>query len=86
MRIAIYGREFNNTVLPYVQEVFDALAYYNIDTLIYKKYYDFIQEKVKLNPDIKTFANHAELVNQTDVLVSLGGDGTLLDTLILASR
>lgn len=83
MRIAIYGREFNNTVLPYVQEVFDALAFYNIETLIYKKYSDFIQEKVKLYPNIKTFGNHDELVGQTDVLVSLGGDGTLLDTLAL---
>jgi NAD+ kinase len=83
MRIAIYGREFNNTVLPYVQEVFDALAFYNIETLIYRKYSDFIQDKVKLSSNIKTFANHSELVNQTDVLVSLGGDGTLLDTLAL---
>jgi NAD+ kinase len=57
MRIAIYGREFNNTVLPYVQEVFDALAFYNIDTLIYKKYYDFIQDKVKLDDNIKIQPN-----------------------------
>jgi NAD+ kinase len=83
MRIAIYGREFNNTVLPYVQEVFDALAFYKIETLIYKKYNDFIQDKVKLSQDIKTFANNTELVGQTDVLVSLGGDGTLLDTVAL---
>jgi NAD+ kinase len=83
MRIAIYGREFNNTVLPYVQEVFDALAFYNIETLIYTKYAEFIQDKVKLYPNFRTFANHTELVNQTDVLISLGGDGTLLDTLAL---
>jgi NAD+ kinase len=83
MRIAIYGREFNNTVLPYVQEVFDALNFYNIETLIYEKYHDFINDKVKLYPNIKIFANHTELVNNTDVLISLGGDGTLLDTLAL---
>jgi len=83
MRIAIYGREFNNTVLPYVQEVFDALAFYNIEALIYTKYAAFIQDKVKLYPHFRTFANHTELVNQTDVLISLGGDGTLLDTLAL---
>lgn len=83
MRIAIYGREFNNTVLPYVQEVFDALAFYNIETLIYTDYAAFIQDRVKLYPNFRTFSNHNELVNQTDVLISLGGDGTLLDTLAL---
>jgi NAD+ kinase len=83
MRIAIYGRAFNNTVLPYVQEVFDALAFYNVETLIYQKYSDFIQDKVKLYANIRTFSNKAELVNQADVLISLGGDGTLLDTLAL---
>jgi NAD+ kinase len=83
MRIAIYGRAFNNTVLPYVQELFDALAFYNVETLIYQKYNDFIQDKVKLYADVRTFSNNAELVNQADVLISLGGDGTLLDTLAL---
>jgi NAD+ kinase len=83
MRIAIYGRAFNNTVLPYVQELFDALAFYNIETLIYQKYNDFIQDKVKLYADVKTFSSNVELLNQADVLISLGGDGTLLDTLAL---
>lgn len=83
MRIAIYGRAFNNTVLPYVQELFDALAFYNVETLIYQKYNDFIQDKVKLYADVRTFSNNTELVNQADVLISLGGDGTLLDTLAL---
>ncbi|TDO22044.1 NAD kinase [Pedobacter duraquae] len=83
MRIAIYGREFNNTVLPYVQEVFDALEQYKIDTIIFQKYKTFIDDKVRLFPGIQTFTNNAELVNHADVLISLGGDGTLLDTLAL---
>lgn len=83
MRIAIYGREFNNTVLPYVQEVFDALEQYKVETIIFQKYKTFIDDKVRLYPGIHTFTNNAELVNHADVLISLGGDGTLLDTLAL---
>jgi NAD+ kinase len=83
MRIAIYGREFNNSVLPYVQEVFNVLDQYKTPVYVYKKYLDFIKDKIKLPNNIEAFEQHIELVGQTDVLISLGGDGTLLDTLSL---
>ncbi|MES2826562.1 MAG: NAD kinase [Bacteroidota bacterium] len=80
---AIYGREFNNSVLPFVQEVFTVLEQYDTPILVYKKYLDFISEKIKITNNIVPFENHKELVGKTDVLISLGGDGTLLDTLAL---
>lgn len=83
MKIAIYGREFNDTVLPYVQEVFNVLDQYKTPILVYKKYLDFIKDKIKLPDHITVFKHHGELIGQTDVLISLGGDGTLLDTLSL---
>jgi len=83
MKIAIYGREFNNTVLPYVQEVFNVLEHFKVQTIIFDKYYHFINDKVSLPADCVTFSNNVELVGQADVLLSLGGDGTLLDTLAL---
>jgi len=83
MRIAIYGREFNNSVLPYVQEVFNVLDQYKTPIFVYKKYLDFIKDKIKLPDHITVFTQHTELIDHTDVLISLGGDGTLLDTLAL---
>ncbi len=83
MKFAIYGREFNNSVLPYVQDVFDALEHYQIEPLVYEKYNDFIKDKVKLPSTVQTFTSNAELIDQAEVLISLGGDGTLLDTLSL---
>ncbi len=83
MRIAIYGRDFNDTVLPFVQEVFDALSVHPIQISVYSKFFHYIKNKVQLPGNLTTFSNHKELFNQTDVLLSLGGDGTLLDTLAL---
>ncbi|MBB6500557.1 NAD kinase [Pedobacter cryoconitis] len=83
MKIAIYGREFNNSVLPFVQDVFNALQQMGIKTLVYKEYYDFIEDKVKLPVGLQTFSNHLELRDPATILISLGGDGTLLDTLAL---
>ena len=81
--IAIYGREFNNSVLPFVQEVFNVLEQYDTPVFVYKKYLEFINDRIKLPANIITFENHVELTGKADVLISLGGDGTLLDTLAL---
>lgn len=83
MKTAIYGREFNNSVLPYVQEVFNVLESSHTPILVYQKYLDFIKDKIRLPSNIQVFSGHKELRDKTDVLISLGGDGTLLDTLAL---
>lgn len=83
MKIAIYGRDFNDSVLPFVQEVFDALAQYPVQISVFLKFNNFIKHKLNIPQNIETFSTHAELVNHADVLLSLGGDGTLLDTLSL---
>ncbi|RBQ03817.1 NAD kinase [Pedobacter miscanthi] len=83
MRIAIYGRDFNDTVLPYVQEVFDHLAEHQIQPVLYSKFKTSLHGKIKLPSNTIIFHNHAELKDHADVLLSLGGDGTLLDTLSL---
>ncbi|WP_316827201.1 NAD kinase [Pedobacter miscanthi] len=83
MRIAIYGRDFNDTVLPYVQEVFDHFAEHHIQPVLYSKFKTSLHGKIKLPANTLIFHNHAELKEHADVLLSLGGDGTLLDTLSL---
>ncbi len=83
MRIAVYGREFNNSVLPSVQETFDVLSEHDIEVLVFDKFYEFIKDKVKLPSKSTQFSKSDNLSSKTDVLISLGGDGTLLDTLAL---
>ncbi len=81
MKIALYGRQFNNSVLPYVQQVFDSLAKYDIEPYVYQKYNQFIEGKVFFPKKVNVFSNHQELLNcKVDVMISLGGDGTMLDT------
>jgi NAD+ kinase len=83
MRIAIYGRDFNDTVLPYVQEVFNHLIENHIQLVLYAKFKTSLHGKIKLPVNTIIFHNHKELKEHADVLLSLGGDGTLLDTLSL---
>jgi len=83
MRIAIYGRDFNDTVLPYVQEVFNHLSNYDVQPVLYSKFKTSLHGKINLPKNTVIFHNHAELKERADILISLGGDGTLLDTLSL---
>lgn len=83
MRIAIYGRAFNDTVLPYVQQVFNSLQRYGVTPIIYQNFNNFLKDKVKLPPNTEVFSRYNELFNNAEVFLSLGGDGTLLDTLSL---
>ena len=83
MRIAIYGRDFNDTVLPYVQEVFDHLKNHGIQPVLHHKFKNSLHGKIKLPAHTVIFHNHEELKAVADVILSLGGDGTLLDTLSL---
>jgi len=81
MKIAIYGRDFNNSVLPFVQQVFDTLVANQIEITVYQKFFDFVKNKLVLPQNIVTFTGHKELLSKADILLSLGGDGTLLDTI-----
>ena len=84
MKIAIYGRQFNNTVLPNVQQVFNILAEQNIETLVHDKYNHFISGKIFFPKKFQIYRNYQDLMlSDVDVMISLGGDGTLLDTVTL---
>jgi NAD+ kinase len=81
MKIAIYGRQFNNSVLPYVQQVFDCLAKFDIEPYVFEKYSQFISGKIFFPKKIHILKDNKDLVSsQVEVMISLGGDGTMLDT------
>lgn len=83
MTIGIYGRQFNNSVLPYVQQVFDCLGECNAEVLVYHNFFEFVKDKLFLPQQFGTFATYSDLKDKVDIMISLGGDGTVLDTVTL---
>ncbi len=79
MKIAIYGRQFNDTVLPYVQQVFNQLAQHNVEIYLFKDLDTFLSGKITIPQDYKTFVKQDNFKGLIDVFLTLGGDGTLLD-------
>jgi NAD+ kinase len=83
MKIAIYGRPFNDSaVIPYIQEVFDVLGQHQVDIYVHQQLHDYLNGKLKaVKYDI--LKDHDYLRKSIDVLLTLGGDGTLLDMVTL---
>ncbi|SMO65217.1 NAD kinase [Solitalea koreensis] len=83
MKIALYGRQFSNNSLPFIQEVFDSLVSHSVDMVIYKEFKEFLEAKGINTGGTEAFATHSDLTGQVSCMLSLGGDGTLLDTVTL---
>lgn len=82
MRIAIYGRKFNETAIVYVQQLIDCLLENEVEITIYTAFHAYLQPRVKLPSNLNLFSTHDEL-KDVQYLISVGGDGTLLDTVTL---
>jgi NAD+ kinase len=83
MKIAIYGRPFNEpAVLPYIQQVFDVLAQHKVDIYLHKQLHDYLDGKIR-GVSYDVLGDHDHLRKSIDVLITLGGDGTMLDMVTL---
>jgi NAD+ kinase len=82
MTIGIYSRVFKEEHTLYVEELIAQMTQYDIPFLVYDEYYKAIKKYLP-KQKINTFNNHHDVKKNIDLLITLGGDGTLLDTLQL---
>lgn len=83
MKIAIYGRNFANKYTEQVQDLFNKLHVSGAKLYIYNTFFEFLQNRIQLKETVCAFTNHTEIRNNVDFLISIGGDGTMLDTVSL---
>jgi NAD+ kinase len=83
MEIAIYGRAFADNFIPQIQEFFDLLYRKNVTIKIFDAFSSFLRPRIKLPENIQRFSEFEHLKNKTDILISIGGDGSILDAATL---
>ncbi|OQP67977.1 NAD kinase [Niastella populi] len=83
MKVAIYSRVIDDDQYNKVQQLLDELAKENIHPVIYKPFYEMIQSSVRFSEKTTVFSDSGDLTESIDFVISLGGDGTLLDTVTL---
>jgi NAD+ kinase len=83
LKVAIYSRVLESTQQKDVQLFFDELDKEQIIPVLFSPYLKEIEPYISLPSSTQTFTNTADLTDDIDFLISLGGDGTLLDTVTL---
>ena len=84
MKAAIYSRVMIDEQQQDLQLFFDELDKQKITPVIFQPFFNEIKEKIKLSASIETFSQSEDLTEEDiEFMISLGGDGTLLDTITM---
>ncbi len=82
MIISIYGKTYNSEFNPYIKELFEKLGQNNVETIVYKPFIKFIKNNAGIDTtSMDVFENHNEIKDDVDFMISIGGDGTFLETI-----
>lgn len=86
MKLAIYGRVFESDQKEDIQRLLKELEANDITFSIYRDFYDQIQPEISFLKQPQLFHSSHELDDSFECMISLGGDGTLLDTVTLVQN
>ena len=83
MKIAIYSRGIDAAQYKDLNHLIEQLVSYGVEPVFYQDFFNQFYSAVKLDYPYSTFNSHDDLDTAIDCMISLGGDGTLLDTVTL---
>jgi NAD+ kinase len=83
MKVAIYSRQLDNDQHNDARYLFDELRRQKIEPVIYESFFEKIRSILELPDSTSVFRESTDLNQSIDFMISLGGDGTLLDTVSL---
>ncbi len=82
MKVAVFGRFYNETTTTSVERLFDYLLKKNADAYIESEFFYLIKKESPNFDAYKSFKTFDTLDKSFDFLVSVGGDGTILRAII----
>ncbi len=87
MKIAIYGKAFSEDFLPYMDKFLQLVSANNVELSIYKPFLDFINA-ISNNKysSVPVFSYVTDIAGKTDLMMSVGGDGTFLESIPFVFR
>lgn len=86
MTIAIIGSPYPDHFTKYIQHLIKKLESEHIKIIIEESFNNFLQKNIRFANDNKTFNSHASLKENADILLSIGGDGTLLNAVTFVRK
>ena len=87
MTIAVYARSTKDNEPKYIEQIYSFLKNEKIELIVHGEYYDYLKKNNNnFTLKLSTYANSEELISKADIVISLGGDGTILETLALVRK
>lgn len=81
MTIAVYARNTKDNYPNYLENLLALSVKDHFKIIVFKPYLDFLNTTLQKSFSFNTFSNSEELIAKADYVISLGGDGTMLETL-----
>ena len=78
MKIAIYGQVYQKNSLEPIETLFSVLEEKSFDVHVEKDFFNSVNEEPDLSIDLGGFKTFESLDKSFDLLISVGGDGTIL--------
>ena len=78
MKVAIYGQYYQNSTEPIIRDIFVFFNENKVEMIIEEAFLKLLYEKQIVKKEYKTFQSHKELDASFDIMISIGGDGTIL--------
>jgi len=78
MKVAIYGQYYQNSTEPIIKDIFLFFNTNNVEMVIEENFLKMLYEKELVKKEYKTFSSSISLDNSFEMLISIGGDGTIL--------
>ncbi|MDR6844116.1 NAD kinase [Flavobacterium granuli] len=83
MKVAIYGQYYLVSTEPIIKDIFVFFNNNNVEMVIESNFLKMLYEKKIIENEYNTFSSHDELDSSYDMLISIGGDGTILRAVTL---
>jgi NAD+ kinase len=78
MKVAIFGQYYQNDTRPIIKDIFIFFNRNNVEMVIEEKFLKILYEEKIVEKQYNTFSSHTDLNSSFDILISIGGDGTIL--------
>ena len=78
MKVAIFGQYYQNDTRPIIKDIFVFFNRNNVELVIEEKFLKILYEEEIVGRKYNTFSSSKDLDSSFDILISIGGDGTIL--------
>lgn len=87
MTVAIYGKSVEEGFFPYLQKLVQCLQYAQTEIICEEDFAGLLKRKYAYTPAFcRTFNRNSWVSEEVDMLLSIGGDGTFLDSVEYAKE